>query len=106
MSELSQPPAVSAKNSKRWTTTEQTAFLESKIPEFLKAQSEGRLPLFWPVLDKEWFAQWSERERLYPTSSDDESAAPLSPGALLDLQNAISSRKEVSFYLFFLSFFV
>jgi hypothetical protein len=81
---------------KRWTTPEQTAFLESNIVEFLRAQTEGKLKRFWSILEKDWFDRWSERDRLYPTSSSEEEPPALSPIAVLDLQKAIVARKGVS----------
>jgi hypothetical protein len=80
---------------KRWTSPEQTTFLESNIADFLRAQSEGKLKRFWSVLEKEWFDRWSERDRLYPGSSS-EGAPALSPIAVLDLQKALVARKNVS----------
>jgi hypothetical protein len=82
---------------KRWTTEEQATFLTSKIPDFLKAQSEGRLSLFWPTLDKEWLARFPERE--LPATSPDEPSAPLSTVAVLDYQWFLVTRKNVSSFL-------
>src|SRR5262245_2775694 len=86
-----------SKKSKSWTTPEQKAFLEAQVPAFLKAQSGGQLPYFWPTLDRDWFAQWSERERLYP-GVPGEPAPPLSSIALEHIQEAIASRKNVCFH--------
>jgi hypothetical protein len=40
-----------------WTTPEQTAWLESLIPSFQKAQASSfrKLTEFWPSLYEEWF---------------------------------------------------
>jgi hypothetical protein len=81
---------------KRWTTEEQTTFLESKVADYLLAQSEGKTTRFFSLIDKEWFDRWSERNILYTPSSPDEEPPALSPIAVLDLQRAISNRKTVS----------
>jgi len=90
------PEGDNSKRTKsRWATPEQASFLESNIPAFLQAQSQGKLPCFWPILFKDWSARWSDRERLYPAPPGEE-PPPLSPMALHDLQNAIEARQKVS----------
>jgi hypothetical protein len=83
---------------KRWATDEQTSFLESRIPDFLSAQADGKLKRFWATLEGEWFQRWSERDRFEPAplSNDSEDPPPLSPMALLDYQRALGNRKSVS----------
>jgi hypothetical protein len=67
---------------KRWATAEQTSFLESKIPDFLKAQPEGCLIVFWTALDKAWFTRWPERASGLHAASPDEYSLPLSERGL------------------------
>jgi hypothetical protein len=89
---------------KRWTTDEQAEFLTSKIPDFLRAQSDGYLSLFWPPLDKEWFARFPKRGLPAASpeqSTPDQPSSPLSAVAVLDLQRAITNRKNVCFFIYF-----
>jgi hypothetical protein len=51
-----------------WATTEQAIWLESRIPEFLKAQADKNLPRYYAKLYEDWFTKWSERDRLFGTS--------------------------------------
>jgi hypothetical protein len=77
---------------KQWTTDEQAEFLTSKIPDFLRAQSDGYLSLFpergLPAVSPE-------------QSTPDQPSSPLSVVAVLDLQRAITNRKNVCFFIYF-----
>ncbi|KII87220.1 hypothetical protein PLICRDRAFT_30642 [Plicaturopsis crispa FD-325 SS-3] len=63
---------VAAKSgAKRWTTSDELAFLVERKEEYIKhREGDKRYTNFWPTLDADWFAQFSERERLFPGQSE------------------------------------
>jgi hypothetical protein len=50
-----------------WTTKEEADFLAEYIPQYVQAQSNHSLSsVFWPLVYREWFEKYSEKERLFP----------------------------------------
>lgn len=41
-----------------WTTDDQFAYLDSLIPIFKAAQSNGTTSEMWPPIEKHWFTTW------------------------------------------------
>jgi hypothetical protein len=59
---------------KGWSTPEQTAWLDSLVPSFQKAQAGGfrKLAEFWPGLFEEWFIRWPGPSTVMPSGDNDE----------------------------------
>jgi hypothetical protein len=52
---------------KPWTTKEQADFLSGYIPQYVQGQSSHTLSsVFWPLVYREWFEKYSEKEQLFP----------------------------------------
>lgn len=51
-----------------WTTPEQTAFLESRKPDFIAAQNNNNSTCFFPKLFKDWFERWPEQDTPSPNN--------------------------------------
>jgi hypothetical protein len=88
---------------KRWTTPEQTEFLVIRAAAFLAARADKRLPSFYASVYHDWFARWSERERLYP-SSDDQPRV-LTAAENLELQRCIAVKQKVRYYSLILCYY-
>lgn len=54
---------------KRWTDSEQHAFLLTWVDKYLDAQAKADFHCFWTALEEGWFKRWSEKEKLFPGSS-------------------------------------
>ncbi|KAJ7275123.1 hypothetical protein C8J57DRAFT_1592874 [Mycena rebaudengoi] len=83
---------------KPWATAAELAFLQSKMPRYIKLQGEGKLHLFWPSLHEAWFREFPEEPRLglptpTPTPGAGGDAVPLTATQLADLGTAIMARK-------------
>jgi len=50
------------RDSRRWTTPEQTAWLAGQTTAYAAAKADGRscLNVFWVKLFNDWFARWPE----------------------------------------------
>jgi hypothetical protein len=81
---------------KKWTTPEQLSFLEAQIPDYLAAQSEGRLTNFYSALTHQFFTRWSERALRFPPTIEGETRT-LSRTEELELSPFIIRRKEVHY---------
>ncbi|KAJ7167292.1 hypothetical protein C8R43DRAFT_1121730 [Mycena crocata] len=63
-----------------WTTDEEFAYLQTKIPEYVRAKANGTFWKFWPALFEEWFRMFPEEKRLgFETVTDEGDAVNLSP---------------------------
>jgi hypothetical protein len=76
---------------KRWTTNVQADFLQTYMSQYLDAQAKGSLStVFWPLLFREWFRTFPEKELVYP----DHDALTQEQEAFLKTQ--LDERRKVS----------
>ncbi|KAJ7258025.1 hypothetical protein C8J57DRAFT_1516400 [Mycena rebaudengoi] len=79
---------------KPWATAAELGFLQSKMPQYIELQGEGKLHLFWPSLHEAWFREFAEEPRLgLPTPGAGGDAVPLTATQLVNLGAAITTRK-------------
>jgi hypothetical protein len=78
-----------------WTTPDQFDFLTERFPQYVDAQSSGRLDKFWAPLYIKWFQHWPEPQ---PTVNPElvTSEKPLEILQHGALAEAIVKRKKVS----------
>ncbi|KAJ7728067.1 hypothetical protein B0H16DRAFT_1734836 [Mycena metata] len=79
---------------KSWATTEQTAWLKTWMPDFIRRQAEHKLHLFWPAMIEAWVRKWPEHAALgLPLPSDATARAPTAD-ELATVGAAIKERKN------------
>ncbi|KAJ7902926.1 hypothetical protein B0H13DRAFT_2513109 [Mycena leptocephala] len=82
----------------RWTHADQTAFLFSHLPAYLKAvenKKKTTLTRYWTALEEEWFLKWSAEEEIgLPTPVADSEPEPLTVEQLEALGNATQKTKN------------
>ncbi|KAJ7906816.1 hypothetical protein B0H13DRAFT_1880218 [Mycena leptocephala] len=82
----------------RWTTPNQTAFLFSHLPAYIKAvenKKQATLTRYWTTLEEEWFLKWSAEEEVgLPTPVADSKPEPLTAEQLEALGNATQKTKN------------
>jgi hypothetical protein len=64
---------MTTKDGRRWTTPEQEAWLNSKLPSYLEASVNRRYDKFWPPIYQEWFEIFPEPDPDSDAPTDDES---------------------------------
>jgi hypothetical protein len=82
----------------RWTTDDETLFLQGHVAGFLEAQKNGRVKRFHVDTGELWFSKFPERDRVFPDLE-------AHPHTLSDKENevlgaAIKTRRGVCFYHF------
>ena len=77
---------------KGWTTPEQAAFLQVRLPDFLQAQKSGRRQVFLRSVYMEWFAAYPEPRKASGAASEDTGLQAAMDKAHGD---AIRKREEV-----------
>lgn len=85
---------------KSWTTRAQEVWLKERLPEYIKAKSEGKKGDILIQIHNEWFKAFPERSVLFPAKLDDEA---LSPSEEKLLGDAINQRDAVISSLYFYS---
>ena len=55
-----------------WASVDQTAFLESRLDEYLEAKKSKTLQRFWIRLDHDWFLKWPEEGQDAPPMETDD----------------------------------
>ncbi|KAJ7114637.1 hypothetical protein C8R43DRAFT_1138296 [Mycena crocata] len=79
---------------KHWATEEQRQWIDEKMPEFIRRQAEGKLYLFWPPMQEEFFRRWSQYRELRLPKPNGPGARPLTAGELSRLGDTISEKKR------------
>ena len=64
---------MAPKDGRCWTTAEQEAWLNSKLPCYLEASLTRRYDKFWPPIHQEWFEIFKEPDPDPNSPTDDES---------------------------------
>jgi len=76
----------------RWTTDEQLAWLQTKVPGYRSAQHRADVANYLTTVYTEWFKEWSEQEKLFPGSG----VRQLTESETAALNAAMSKRRDVS----------
>ncbi|KAJ7170312.1 hypothetical protein C8R43DRAFT_944831 [Mycena crocata] len=80
---------------KRWTTPAESAFLMSKIPNYISIRAEDRLRKFWPTMFEEWFKNFPEEPRMGIEGLTADGDAPdLPEEQAIAVKAALQKRKE------------
>ncbi|KAJ7750624.1 hypothetical protein B0H16DRAFT_1460721 [Mycena metata] len=79
---------------KSWATTEQTAWLKTWMPDFIRRQAEHKLHLFWPAMIEAWVRKWPEHAALGLPLPSDATARALTADELATVGAAIKERKN------------
>lgn len=58
---------------KTWTTSEQLAWLDGRLPAFIKAKALGQQADELVIIRRDWFKEFPERVALFPQKTLDES---------------------------------
>ncbi|KAJ7655506.1 hypothetical protein B0H17DRAFT_1146394 [Mycena rosella] len=86
-------PYILAMAPKPWTTTEESAWLQGKIPEYRTKQVEQRLYRFWPDMKAAWFRKFPEEAHLgIPGVTDEGDTPELTPDQSSVLHAALVAR--------------
>lgn len=83
---------------RRWTTKEQTAWLEAQISAYISAQAgpQRNLSVFWIKLYQDWFTCWPEAAS--PSSLDPQANATEGQEAAKEDEEAVRVTKLVCTY--------
>ncbi|KAJ7749148.1 hypothetical protein B0H16DRAFT_1725189 [Mycena metata] len=81
--------------SKTWATTEQTTWLHTWMPEFVRRQAAHKLHLFWPAMLEAWawVHKWPEHATLGLPLPSDPAARALTADKLAAVGAAIKDKK-------------
>jgi hypothetical protein len=66
------------------------------MPDFIKRQAEGKLHLFKPTMEEDWFREFPEQRKLGLPLPKGPDACQLTQDELATLGAAIQARKGVS----------
>ncbi|KAJ7898273.1 hypothetical protein B0H14DRAFT_3424632 [Mycena olivaceomarginata] len=77
-----------------WASTEQTLYLKSWIPEFMRRQAERKIHLFWPSMFGEWFQKYPEHVELNLPLPSDPAVDSLTAAQIEQLGVGIKDRKQ------------
>ncbi|KAJ7716424.1 hypothetical protein B0H16DRAFT_1741235 [Mycena metata] len=77
-----------------WATTEQIAWLQTWMAEFIRRQAEHKLHLFWPAMLEAWVRKWPEHAALGLPLPSDATARALTADELATVGAAIKERKN------------
>lgn len=85
-------------NAHTWTTPEQRAFLNVRLPEYIEIHSHAKPKYitFWAQLREAWFKEYPEIQSLFP---DIATNADLSVDQRKELTKVVQVRIDVSRYL-------
>ncbi|KAF8155966.1 hypothetical protein B0H34DRAFT_676059 [Crassisporium funariophilum] len=74
----------------RWTTDEELAWLQSKLPLYHESKRRDRVSRFFTSLIEEWFQKWPEEGRVFPDIDKGE----LDADQKVKVAKAVKKRKE------------
>ncbi|KAJ7733914.1 hypothetical protein B0H16DRAFT_1732010 [Mycena metata] len=77
---------------KPWATDEQSAYLHTLMPDYVRRQAEGKLHLFWPPMTAGFFERWPEHAALNLPLPSDPTARKLTDNELVTLGAALKTR--------------
>jgi hypothetical protein len=73
---------------------EQSLYLKSWLPKFMRRQAERKIHLFWPSIFGEWFQRYPEHLELNLPLPSDPAVDSLSSDQIEQLGVAIKERKQ------------
>ncbi|KAJ7762068.1 hypothetical protein DFH07DRAFT_957069 [Mycena maculata] len=79
---------------KGWATPEEAELLHSFLPDFLRRQAEGKLHLFWAMMQLKYFTRFPEQAALNYPLPDDPAAPMLTDEQKTKLGDAIKSKQK------------
>ncbi|KAJ7769088.1 hypothetical protein DFH07DRAFT_768997 [Mycena maculata] len=82
-----------------WATPEETELLHTMLADFLRRQADGKLHLFWPIMEMKYFSLFPVEGRLGLPLPNDPSARTLTDDEVVVLGAVILAKKKACFVL-------